>query len=118
MISSARLFRALASTIGLDDEIQAGDYTFDRGQAVLSVLDRLRRGLTSTQGTTIPEGRRVEETAAVLEDADVAVAADFLAATRGYDRSRYTFLRLSTGGIARGVPLPGHVPDHEDGERR
>ena len=48
VISSARLFRALASTIGLDDEIQAGDYTFDRGQAVLSVLDRLRRGLTST----------------------------------------------------------------------
>ena len=106
VISSARLFRALASTIGLDDEIQAGDYTFDRGQAVLSVLDRLRRGLTSTQGTTIPEGRRVEETAAVLEDADVAVAADFLAATRGYDRSRYTFLASVPAGSLEGFLFP------------
>ncbi|MSQ61590.1 MAG: endolytic transglycosylase MltG [Dehalococcoidia bacterium] len=106
VISSARLLRALASTVGLDNEIQAGDYAFSPGQAVLSVLDRLRRGLTSAQGTTIPEGRRVEETAAVLEEAGVVTAADFIAAARGYDRSRYKFLVSVPAGSLEGFLFP------------
>ena len=106
VISSARLFRALATTIGLDNEIQAGDYEFSPGQAVLTVLDRLRRGLTSAHGTTLPEGRRTEETAAVLEEAGAVDAADFLAAAEGYGRSTYPFLSSIPPGSLEGFLFP------------
>ncbi|MDZ4277643.1 MAG: endolytic transglycosylase MltG, partial [Dehalococcoidia bacterium] len=80
VIESARLFRVLASLTGLADDLVAGEYEFERGEATLTVLRRISQGLTSSLVVTIPEGLRAEEVGELLESRGVVSAEEFRAA--------------------------------------
>ena len=80
VIQSARLFRVLVAFMGIENELQAGDYEFDKGMTTLTAIDRIHRGVTAPLMVTIPEGLRVEEIAKLLEEKGVLSKGDFLAA--------------------------------------
>lgn len=77
VIRSARLFDILASLMGVEDEMVAGRYEFDRGMPTLRVIGRLRRGATMPLTVTVPEGLRSEEVALLMEREGIAPADAF-----------------------------------------
>ncbi len=88
VIQSARLFRVLVAFMGIEDGLQAGSYEFDKGMTTLSVIDRIRNGITAPLMVTIPEGLRAEEIGGLLEKNGVVSESDFLSALKeDYSRS-------------------------------
>ena len=87
VIESARLFRILVALMGVENEMVAGRYEFDRGMLTLQVIGRLRRGITMPLTVTVPEGLRSEEVALVVEREDIVKAEDFrhALASEAYD---------------------------------
>jgi UPF0755 protein len=80
VIQSATLFRDLVALMGLEDQLEAGDYEFDKGMTTLVVIDRIHNGVTAPLMVTIPEGLRVEEIAALLDAKGVVSKDDFMQA--------------------------------------
>jgi UPF0755 protein len=106
VIQSTRLFRVLAAFTGVEDELVAGEYEFDRGMATMQVITRLHGGLTAPLVVTIPEGLRKEEIADLLERKGIVSAQEFRDAlsARVYDAS---FLdRLPSGVGLEGYLFP------------
>jgi UPF0755 protein len=84
VIDDGGLFATLTALMGLQGRLAAGTYEFGRGVPVADAVRRVRAGVTVPAVTvTIPEGKRLEEVAAILERQGVVSAADFLAAARG-----------------------------------
>jgi UPF0755 protein len=77
VIESARLFRILVSLMGVENEMVAGRYQFDRGMPTLQVIGRLRGGVTMPLMVTVPEGLRSEEIALLMERQGIVKADDF-----------------------------------------
>jgi UPF0755 protein len=77
VIQSARLFRVLVSLMGVENEMVAGNYEFDRGMPTLQVIGRLRSGVTMPLMVTVPEGLRSEEIALLMERQGIVTADDF-----------------------------------------
>ncbi len=97
VIESARLFRVLASLMGVGDDLVAGDYEFERGETALSAVRRISQGITSPLVVTIPEGLRAEEVGDLLERRDVVSAQEFRRALgESYTAS---FLRELPAGV-------------------
>jgi UPF0755 protein len=107
VIEDAGVFRLLASLMGADRSLAAGEYEFRRGSSALDAVVRIRDGLTSARIVTVPEGLRLEEVAALLEQRGVVSAAEFLAAARGFAASGAAALLLSSR--PQGVTLEGYV---------
>lgn len=106
VIQSSRLFRVLAAFTGVEHDLVAGEYEFDRGMATMQVITRLHRGLTAPLVVTIPEGLRKEEIADLLERKGIVSAQEFRDAlsARVYDAS---FLdRLPSGAGLEGYLFP------------
>jgi len=82
VIQSARLFRVLVAFMSIENELVAGDYEFDKGMTTLAVIDRIHNGVTAPLMVTVPEGLRVEEVAALLDEKGAVSKSDFLAAVR------------------------------------
>jgi UPF0755 protein len=80
IIDSGASFERLARIIGAESTLAAGEYEFLPGTSVMDAVSRIRDGLTAARIVTIPEGRRIEEVAALLEERNVVSARDFLAA--------------------------------------
>jgi len=80
VIESGRLFRVLASLLGVSDAMAAGDYEFERKETALSAVQRISQGVTASLVVTIPEGLRSEEIGELLEERSVVAADGFLAA--------------------------------------
>jgi len=66
VITSPRMFEALARIRGNARSIKSGTYEFIRELSPLDVLDRLQRGLVRLQPFTVPEGRTIFETARII----------------------------------------------------
>ena len=77
IIQSTRLFRVLTSLMGLEDDLEAGDYEFRTGGTALTAVRRISRGQIRTLGIVIREGLRLEETAELLERGGVVSAGEF-----------------------------------------
>ena len=77
VIESARQFQALAGLLGVSDDLEAGDYEFERGQTALSAVQRISQGLTAALVVNIREGLRLEEIAELLEARGVVSADEF-----------------------------------------
>ena len=77
VIESARLFRILVALMGVENEMVAGRYGFDRGMPTLQVIGRLRLGITMPLTVTVPEGLRSEEVALLMEREGIVKAEDF-----------------------------------------
>ena len=82
VIQSARLFRVLVAFMGIENELQAGSYEFDKGMSTLSVINRIHTGVTAPVMVTIPEGLRAEEIGDLLEKEGVVSKSGFLSALK------------------------------------
>jgi len=80
VIRSDRLFEVLVALRGVGDQLQAGEYEFDRGTPAIEVVDRIAAGKTASRSVLIREGLRVEEVGDVLQAAGVVDKQAFLAA--------------------------------------
>src|SRR3712207_2019283 len=86
IIRSAEHFGVLAGLMGVESQLNAGDYELTRGMPTTVVIDRLRRSVTLPEFVlTIPEGWRLEQVAEHLERKGVASVADFQAALAATD---------------------------------
>ena len=84
VIDNANSFRLLARLTGAERQLEAGEYEFGPGTSVLDALSRIQAGLTSARNVTVPEGLRVEQVAALLDQRGVVPAKEFLAALKAY----------------------------------
>ena len=82
VIQSARLFRVLVAFMDIENELQAGSYEFDKGMTTVAVIDRIHKGVTAPLMVTIPEGLRVEEIGALLEEKGVVSKSEFMSALK------------------------------------
>lgn len=81
IVRSATWFRMLAQAGGTQNDLAAGTYSFQRDSDTQAVLDRMKTGIYTPQIlVTIPEGLRIEQIAALLQQKGVAQAAPLLAA--------------------------------------
>jgi len=104
VIESARLFRTLASLMGVGNRLSPGDYEFERGVTAVTAIQRIRLGITASNVVTIREGLRSEEIAELLEESQVVSAAEFLAALE--DQYDEPFLTQLDHGSLEGVLFP------------
>jgi UPF0755 protein len=107
IIQSTELFDELTALEGLQNGLASGQYDLSPNLPASEIIARLHAGAASAFKVTIPEGKRVEEVAAILQQAGVVQASDFLAAlkTGGY---KYDFL----SGEPPGANLEGFIfPD-------
>ena len=92
VIDSAFMFETEARMEGYSTEIQAGEYTFKRGEDSDEILAKLTAGaVVPTIAITIPEGLTLEETAQTVAEQSSVSAAGFEAAARKTDYG-YAFL--------------------------
>jgi UPF0755 protein len=86
VISGGGRFGTLAGLMGVQGELAAGDYEFQKGLPAAEVIQRLRKGIVlPTLTVTIPEGRRLEEVAALFEKQGLTTAQEFMAAASAAD---------------------------------
>jgi UPF0755 protein len=78
LISDAELFRRYVQYKKLDANIQAGTYTLNATMTIPEIARTLQTGQVQEQQVTIPEGRRLEEVAAVVAAQTNIVADEFL----------------------------------------
>src|SRR5712692_2521406 len=107
VIRSADLFSELAGLQGLQNSLAAGQYQFSRNLPASEVISRLHQGSTGAIRVTIPEGKRLQEVAEILDKGGVVPAQGFLDAV---NNGRYTndFLRDNP----QGAGLEGYLfPD-------
>jgi UPF0755 protein len=109
VIDDIRLFNLL---IGLDSagpELRAGCYLFSERTPASEVVRRLRGGITSASLIAIPEGRRLEEVAAIVAEAGIAERGEFEAALERAPRSQLPE-PLPEGRSLLGYLLPASYP--------
>jgi len=81
VIRSGRQFQVLASLMGLQDKLSAGEYTLPRGSSVATILSQMTvRESVPVLRVTFPEGIRVEEMSGIAARAGFGTAEEFLAA--------------------------------------
>ncbi|MDP9238277.1 MAG: endolytic transglycosylase MltG [Chloroflexota bacterium] len=82
VVRSAKLFEVLVGVTGVQNSLEAGDYEFDAGLPAIEVVKRIAEGKTASRDVLIPEGRRIEEVADLLEKAGVIGKQEFLTAAK------------------------------------
>jgi UPF0755 protein len=114
VIRDADQFNELVGLQGLQNGLAAGQYQFTRDLPAAEVIARLHSGGTGALHVTIPEGKRLEEVAAILDKAGIVPAQSFIdAANDGH----YTndFLRDNPSGDGlQGYLFPDtyNFPEH------
>lgn len=78
LIRNEVFFRAVARAIGADGRIQAGEYMFSSGSYVWEILRQMVEGRVVVYPITIPEGTRLTQIAAILEERGFADSRKFL----------------------------------------
>jgi len=84
LIKNVQLFTVAAKLAGMENSLQAGEYSFARTMTVQQIIDKLARGEVAYRQFTIPEGFTVEQIAALLENSKLASAARFKAYAAGF----------------------------------
>ena len=108
VIRSARLFDILVALMGVEDEMVAGAYEFDRGMPTLQAIGRLRGGVTMPLMVTVPEGLRSEEVALLMEREGIVPADEFQSALASSEYD-FDFLAEPFLGEGPGVGLEGYL---------
>ncbi len=85
LIRDASLFRLYLRLNNLEQKLEAGDFELSPAMNMPQIAEALQQARREDILVRIPEGKRAEEIAQVLEDAGVVDAADFLAAVRTGD---------------------------------
>jgi UPF0755 protein len=110
LISDAELFRRYVQYHGLDAGIEAGEFTLRQTMTIPEIAEALQQGTRPEQAITIPEGLRLEQVAAAVEQQTGIPQAEFLAlATSGWRSAglSYSFLAdLPPEATLEGFLLP------------
>ncbi len=85
LIRDAGLFRLYLRVNNLEQKLEAGKFTLSPAMNVPEIAEALQQARREDILVRIPEGKRAEEIAQILEDAGVLQAADFMAAVRSGD---------------------------------
>ena len=104
VIQSGRLFRMLASLLGVGDHLSPGEYEFEKGVTALTAVQRINQGITASQLVTVREGLRSEEIGDLLEEAGIVSATEFRAALS--DQYAEPFLAALEGSPLEGLIFP------------
>jgi len=72
IIRSPHVFRAVARIRGATGKLHAGEYRFSAHDNVLKIVTQLIQGQVLLHSITIPEGLRMEQTAALFENSGLA----------------------------------------------
>lgn len=75
-------FRVALWWTGRSQDLQAGEYRFDRAMSAVDVVERLASGNVYARPLTFPEGLTIQEMSRVFESRGFGTAASFVAAAR------------------------------------
>ena len=92
LIRDAELFRLYMRYRGVDRGLEAGDYELSPSMTISQIAERLQRARAEEVIVTIPEGWRMEQIAALLDQESALPGQEFLALAREGDFA-YPFLR-------------------------
>jgi UPF0755 protein len=109
IIDSGASFERLATLIGAESRLSAGEYEFLEATSVLDAVVRMRDGLTSARVVTVREGLRIEEVAQLMEDRGVVTANDFLAAANSIATSGSSIDPQLLASRPRAATLEGYL---------
>jgi UPF0755 protein len=79
LVSDAQLFRWLVRYRGVDAQLEAGDYELRADMTMDEIIESLQHGRLREVSATIPEGKRAEEVAALLEEQGLVDSQTFMA---------------------------------------
>jgi UPF0755 protein len=82
------VFVLYARVTGADRDVKSGEYELDPGMPPTRILAKLVAGEVMTHAVVLPEGLRVDEVAARLEQAGILSAADFVRVASDPARAR------------------------------
>lgn len=78
LIDDERLFRLLVRYLGVDSQLEAGQYELRRNMSMQEIVAQLQNGQVRAVRVTIPEGWRMEQIAQLLEREGVVDEGQFL----------------------------------------
>ncbi len=78
VVRSSRLFEVLVGLTGVQNSLEAGQYEFDHGTTAIEAVRRIASGRTASRSVLVPEGRRIEEVAEIVEKAGLTDRQAFL----------------------------------------
>jgi UPF0755 protein len=111
LVTDSDLFRSYVRINGIAPRIQAGNFTLRKNMSIKEVALALQRAQFNEISITIPEGRRIEEVAELVEKQAGVSAAEFLRLVRLQlpdFNPDYPFLK----GLPEGATLEGYLfPD-------
>ncbi len=109
LVSDGDLFRFLVRYLGIDQQIEAGEYYLRPSMTMEEIAFELRRGRLRSVTVTIPEGWRAEQIAQALAEKGLVKAQQFMEVVQRGGQN-YGFLRDRAPGSA--TSLEGYLfPD-------
>ena len=113
VIRSGRQFELLASLMGVQGKLSAGDYILRKGTAAPSVVNELAlKEAVPVLKVTFPEGIRIEEMAVIAEKAQFGTRQQFLDAVAAVQPPAEIAAMLPPEGSVPGLRLQGFLfPD-------
>ena len=106
VIRSRRLFEVLVGLTGVQNSLEAGEYEFDPGTTAIEAVRRIASGRTASRSVLVPEGRRVEEVAAIVEKAGLTDQQSFLDSLLNHAFYTEPFLSQTGGAGFEGYLFP------------
>jgi UPF0755 protein len=91
LVADSQLFLYVVRYRGLDAQLEAGEYELRADMTMEQIIDNLQHGRLREVTVTIPEGKRAEEVAALLEESGIVDSEGFMAAVRS-GSTAYDFL--------------------------
>lgn len=108
VVSDASSYYAAVDKLGAESSLKPGDYRFVTGQDATSVVKQLVAGPNLDNGKlTVPEGKTVAQTAALVESVLGIPASDFIAQAKAFTyASDYPFLAQAANDSLEGFLYP------------
>jgi UPF0755 protein len=100
LIRNADSFRVLLRIQGVDKQLEAGTYRLRRNMTVGEIIAALQHGRPPSITVTIPEGRRVEEIATLLEAEGLVDSREFLRLVQAGEGFDFSLLRDRPDGAS------------------
>jgi UPF0755 protein len=91
LVADSQLFLYVVRYRGVDAQLEAGEYELRPDMTMEEIIDTLQHGRLREVTVTIPEGKRAEEVAALLEESGVVDSETFMAVVRN-GSTAYDFL--------------------------
>lgn len=106
LIKNAAVFRFAAKLQGLENSLQAGEYSISPSMPIRQMLIMMSQGQTAYQQITIPEGYTVDQIAELLAEKNLASPTKFKALAKNFAPFPYTTATPNTKYSVEGFLFP------------